>query len=290
MTQLKIAVLGGDQRYLTCIEQLKRYAKVYLVGYDVIYKEQNLLLQCVPFEELDALILPIAGLSQDYEVAAIYSNERIYLDESYFLRLKKGAQIFTGVASKLLHEITRQSNAQLIEIFKRDDVAIYNAVPTAEGTIMLAIKHMKKMLYQSRVVLLGFGRVGEIVADRFASLGAEVWVGVRKPEAIAKANSLGYHGFHLNDLSAYINTTDLFINTIPKVILTKDELERMNRHQLIIDLASMPGGVDFEFAKKNGLHVIHALGIPGKVAPKTAGDIIAKAIIDEMSHIKIEEG
>ena len=56
-----------------------------------------------------------------------------------------------------------------------------------------------------------------------------------------------------------------------------------NKNTLIIDVASKPGGVDFEYAKRNGYKVIHALGIPGKIAPRTAAtymkNIIEKYII-----------
>lgn len=285
MTKRKIAVLGGDQRYLACIEQLKKEAELYLVGFETVLPTESTSLFSIPYEQLDAVILPITGISDDYEIAASYSHDRLYLPSDFFNRLSKGTVIFTGIATKKLKELVGQSEATLIEIFMRDDVAIYNAVPTAEGTIMLAIKHMKKTLFNSRVVLLGFGRVGEIVADRFYKLGADVYVGVRKNKDIAKADSLGYKGFHLKELQAYINTTDLFINTVPAMILSKPILDECIRDQLIIDLASMPGGVDFDYARKRELRVIHALGIPAKVAPKTAGNIIATAIIEEFRQL-----
>jgi dipicolinate synthase subunit A len=38
---------------------------------------------------------------------------------------------------------------------------------------------------------------------------------------------------------------------------------------LVIDLASKPGGVDFEYAQYKGIKTIHALSLPGKVAPVT---------------------
>ncbi|GEM03386.1 dipicolinate synthase subunit A [Halolactibacillus miurensis] len=284
MIKRKIALLGGDQRYLACMEKLAEVADLYLVGFDAIYPNENVPLHLIPFEELDAVILPITGISNDDEIMASFSQDRLYLPKDSFKRMKQGAFVFTGIASKRLRELADDSEVTVIEIFARDDVAIYNAVPTAEGTIMLAIKHMKKTLYQSRVVLLGFGRVGDIVADRFFKLGADVFVGVRKQKDIAKANSLGYHGFHLKDLDAYIKSTDLFINTIPAMMLTSTVLDQLTREQLIIDLASLPGGVDFDYAKKRELRVIHALGIPAKVAPKTAGTIIATAIIEELSQ------
>ena len=52
-------------------------------------------------------------------------------------------------------------------------------------------------------------------------------------------------------------------------------LENMAKHTVIIDLASPPGGTDFALATEMGIKTIHALGLPGKVAPVTAGRILA---------------
>ena len=49
---------------------------------------------------------------------------------------------------------------------------------------------------------------------------------------------------------------------------------------MIIDLASYPGGVDFAYAEKCGIKAIHALSLPGKIAPKSAGEIIESTILN----------
>jgi dipicolinate synthase subunit A len=63
---------------------------------------------------------------------------------------------------------------------------------------------------------------------------------------------------------------DIIINTVPSKILDKNLLAIVRQDALLIDLASIPGGVDFEYAKERGLKIIHELGIPGKTAYKTA--------------------
>jgi dipicolinate synthase subunit A len=49
-------------------------------------------------------------------------------------------------------------------------------------------------------------------------------------------------------------------------------------HTLIIDLASKPGGTDFRYAEKRGIKALLAPSLPGIVAPKTAGQILANAL------------
>jgi dipicolinate synthase subunit A len=52
----------------------------------------------------------------------------------------------------------------------------------------------------------------------------------------------------------------------------------MPPHTLIIDLASKPGGTDFRYAEKRGIKALLAPGLPGIVAPKTAGQIVANVM------------
>ena len=66
-----------------------------------------------------------------------------------------------------------------------------------------------------------------------------------------------------------------------KGILFEDVIEKlllaMQPGALIIDLASGSGGTDFAAAEKLGLAAVHALSLPGKVAPQTAGELLARA-------------
>ena len=56
-------------------------------------------------------------------------------------------------------------------------------------------------------------------------------------------------------------------------------LEKLPRGALVIDLASLPGGTDFAAAEELGLHAEHALALPGRCAPQTAGALIAQTVL-----------
>ena len=47
----------------------------------------------------------------------------------------------------------------------------------------------------------------------------------------------------------------------------------------MLDLASLPGGTDFTAAHELGLQAEHALALPGKCAPKTAGLLIGQTVL-----------
>ena len=92
------------------------------------------------------------------------------------------------------------------------------------------------------------------------------------------AEVYGCRSIHTKDLKEYIDRYSIIINTAPAVLLDAETLERANRSSLVIDLASKPGGVDFETAAALGIRAVWLLSLPGKIAPLTAGETIGKTI------------
>ena len=170
-------------------------------------------------------------------------------------------------------------------MFNRDDVAIYNSIPTVEGTIMMAIQHTDFTIHGSNVTVLGLGRVGMSVARTFHLLGAKVKVGARKTEHIARITEMGLTPFHLDEISQWVRDSDICINTIPHPIVTASVISKMPAHTLIIDLASKPGGTDFRYAEKRGIKALLAPSLPGIVAPKTAGNILANVLTQLLQEV-----
>ena len=62
-------------------------------------------------------------------------------------------------------------------------------------------------------------------------------------------------------------------------MLPRTLLQKLPGGALIIDLASLPGGTDFAAAEELGLHAEHALALPGRCAPQTAGALIAQTVL-----------
>jgi len=283
MSQL-IAVIGGDARYLELIRQLKSLteATIILVGFERL--EQGFTgLKQMDFHELnpaeiDAVILPITGTDSEGNVETVFSEEPIKIEKEWFHKLKESAFIFTGNTSDYLTASANEANVKLIPLLNRDDVAIYNSIPTAEGTIMMAIEHTDYTIHGSHVIVTGFGRVGHTVANKFSALGAKVSVSASSIKDMARITEMGLTAIPLNELSQHTSSCDLLINTIPDAIITIEEIKHLPAHALIFDLASKPGGTDFEYAEKRGIKAILAKSLPGTVAPKTAGKILADVI------------
>jgi dipicolinate synthase subunit A len=283
LTGMQIAVIGGDARQLEIIRKLTELdAKLSLVGFEQLdhaftgaVKEK---VDEVDFSHVDSIILPVPGTNLEGHVETIFSNEKVVLIEEMLMKTPAHCTLYSGISNAYLTGITKKANRRLVQLFERDDVAIYNSIPTVEGTIMMAIQHTDFTIHGSRVTVLGLGRVGMSVARTFQALGAKVKVGARKSEHLARISEMALEPFHLNNLEAEVKDVDILINTIPTVIVNATVISKMPAHTLIIDLASKPGGTDFRYAEKRGIKALLAPGLPGIVAPRTAGQILANVL------------
>ncbi|MDQ0337314.1 dipicolinate synthase subunit A [Caldalkalibacillus uzonensis] len=290
LTGCHIAFIGGDARQIEVIKKCSELdATISLIGFNQLESQFPGATKVDPapeiFEDVDALILPIVGAHADGIVESVFSDQTIILKEDWIKTLPEHCVIYTGMATPYLEQLTSKYNIKLVRLLDRDDVAIYNSIPTVEGALMMAIQNTDITLHGSKCVVLGLGRVGMSLARALHALGAKVLVGARKPEHLARIYEMGLTPFHIQDIKQYIHHCDILFNTIPAKVVPAEVIVRLPSHTLIIDLASKPGGVDFRFAEKRGIKALLAPSLPGIVAPKTAGRILANVI----TQLMIEE-
>lgn len=287
LTGLTIVFLGGDARQVEVINKcVEMDAIVRVVGFENLsppligISHESLTPELL--KEADCLVLPVVGCNDYGEVSAPFSSGSIILKKELLAELREGIPVFTGMAKGYLKRMASEYSFRLIELLERDDVAIYNSIPTAEGAVMMAIQNTQITLHGSNCIVLGIGRTGFTLAKTLQGLGANVQVGLRKEADRARAVQMGWKPFVTTDLSVYDRGIDLIFNTIPTMIVTAQIISRLSRQAVIIDLASAPGGTDFRFAEKRGIKAILAPGLPGIVAPKTAGIIMANTITQSL--------
>ncbi|AEI44284.1 dipicolinate synthase subunit DpsA [Paenibacillus mucilaginosus] len=290
LTGIQVALIGGDARQLEVISKCSELdATVLLIGFDNLQNAFSGITKAEftteALEGMDAVILPAVGTDDSGRIDSLFSSAELRLTREHIAALPKHAKVFTGMAKPYLRELCAESGIGLIELFDRDDVAIYNSIPTAEGAIMMAIQNTDITIHGSTAMVLGFGRTGITLARTLQGMGARVKVGVNKPEYFARAYEMGLNPFHTEELKQQASKVDYVFNTIPAPIITAQVIAQMPHRALIIDLASRPGGTDFRFAEKRGVKAMLAPGLPGIVAPKTAGRIMA----DTITRIIMEE-
>ncbi|MGI6226932.1 MAG: dipicolinate synthase subunit DpsA [Peptococcales bacterium] len=288
---ITIGVVGGDERQIFLINKLLELkAEVKVIG----LPERRELQGCKFYQDLseaiqnvNSIILPMAGTDFEGKIITTFSKMKIQLTEDIFQSIPGNVPIFLGVAKPFLKEWARFYQKTLIEIANLDEIAIPNSIPTAEACLQIAMEKLPITIHGSNTIIIGFGRCGKTLARMFQALGARTTVVARKLADIARAKEMVLNAYTYEELPELLPSADLIINTVPIQILTEKRLTRVNKDVLIIDIASAPGGTDFSAAEKLGIQAILTPSLPGLVAPKTAGlilaEILPKLILKEIS-------
>lgn len=175
-----------------------------------------------------------------------------------------------------------ENQTGIYDFYDDEKITILSTISTAEGAIAKAIEETEISLDDANVLVLGFGRVGKMLANKLHAMNANVYVEARKERDLAWIRALGYNSIPLTKLNENLCKMDIIFNTVPAMILDKEKLILLNRKILIIDLASKPGGVDFETCKKMKFNASLYSGIPGKVAPRTVATYLKDYIMDKI--------
>lgn len=276
----KVSIIGGDARIVNLAKMLSEDEfEVYTYALEKAQELSQLknIKICETLQEAmqkSDTILSSIPISQDGEtITAPFSNEKVGLEE---LRNNlKGKKIIAG---KLNETLKKDNEIQTYDILEIEEYAILNAIATAEGAIQIAMEEFPKTLSGSNILVMGFGRIGKILAKMLQGIGANVFCEARKNEDLAYIKAYGYTPIKLEDLSEKLPKFDIIINNIPVQILDKAKLDLVKKDALIIDLASKPGGVDFEYAKAKEIKTIWALALPGKVAPVSSAEYIKEIL------------
>jgi dipicolinate synthase subunit A len=279
---LVICVLGGDYREIELIRRfLAEGAQVRVVGYPPLDELEGTVRESSVFQGIigaSAIVVGMGGFDVGGKVRTLDPEINIALTEEILELIPPGVPLLVGTARPRLRELAAKHNVNLVEVAEDDEIAIRNSIPTAEGALQIAMEELPITIHGCSAVVVGFGRVGETMARVLLALRAKTFVCARSLSQLARADEMGASTLHTSSMPKVLRDADVVFNTVPAIVLTENVLKCMRPGSLIIDLASAPGGTDFEAASKLGIKAILALGLPGKVAPKTAGKILADSV------------
>lgn len=287
MTDIKsFGIIGGDKRQLFLAKAIydSGYA-VMLGGFDRLRSTGNLVLGDIKAvaAKCDVMILPVPSVRADGSINTPFSDECTVLDDELIgILIKK--PVFIAMKDKFLKAYPQFEKAEIFDYAAKDEFAILNALPTAEGAVEVAMNKFEGTIAGSRCLITGYGRIGKVLAEMLKNLKAEVTVSARKPSDMAFAQAFGYDEINTNKMSD-VRNFDLVFNTVPSMIFNRELLLNTDKNTIIIDLASLPGDVDFEAAHILGIDAVRALALPGKCAPKTAGEIIKKTVFNTIEEV-----
>ncbi len=256
---MKIITAGGDLRQETAIK---------ILAENGIKTENYRPFLTVPCSD-DVLLLPTPVTRDKIHLTAQSIAEPICIEE-----IKK---IFPKV--KLVIGGNYQ-NQYVTDILKRDDFAYFNAIPTAEGAIKIAIENTNFTLWGANILVCGFGRVAKILISRLVGFCPNLYVCARNSTAFSLLDSFNVKKFHTKDLCEHINKFDIIFNTADATLFDKEVLKNAKKDSLFIELASGNIGFSKEFIESNYIRFVSAPALPGKTAPYTAGKILAETVLN----------
>lgn len=270
--RFKIAVIGGDRRQELLAELLAADGHET----DMIHAAGDL-----PLVRQAALtVFPLPACRDDGTItdAGLSASE-------LFLHMKHGSVAAGGRIPAPLYGMAEMRGVTLHDYTKREDFAIANALATAEGALGLAIMKTDVTLQGAHCLVIGNGRIGKLLARKLALLGARVTVSARRADDITWIKTDGHSAVQTAAVADVADRFDVIFNTAPVLVLDAAALEKVRPSALIIDLASKPGGVDFDAARALGCRVEWALSLPAKTAPRSAAGYVR----DSLYHIMEEQ-
>jgi len=262
---MRLAILGGDKRQHILYNLLKN---------------EGCTVAKIPSYNNEIVIGPIPCSKDGVTLFQITPDPPIVIEELFSKMKENGCKLFiAGAIKENVREMAAMNSIEAIDLMDLDEVAIMNAVPTAEGAIAAAMENSDITLLGSRCLVLGYGRCGKILAHMLKGIGAIVSVEARNAVDEAFIKCLGLDFVALDMLKTRLKEFDFIFNTVPIMLLDRSTLQYLNPDCLVIDIASAPGGADFIAAKEMGILALNLPGLPGKVAPKSAAIILKDAII-----------
>ena len=287
---MKFAIIGGDLRTIKLAVMLaKEQNQVYVYGLEKAEELKNIknITQCESIkktiQEVEIVIGPIPFSSNGKTINMPFSDKEISIRE--MMHVINAKVLIAGGIAPEVYEMANDEYIEIIDIMKREELAVLNTIATAEGTIQVAIENTNKIIHGSEILILGFGRIGKVLARKLAGLSAKVTCAARKDEDLAWIQAYGHKATNINSIGENLKLYDIIINTVPHIILNEERLKYIKKDCLLIDLASNPGGIDKKAVKDNKLKFVWALSLPGKVAPITTAEFIKDTIYNIIKEI-----
>ena len=194
----------------------------------------------------------------------------------------------TLVGGKINEDIVSSARSYGIRVVDFGDNEAFlteNAYLTAQATVNIIMQSLPRSIRSMNIALFGYGRISKFLLAMFKALGASVKVFARREDVrvLAKCDgAIGTYSFERDNVLYAFNTSDVIINTVPSPVIDTGVLSASQHKPILIDLASLPGGIDIDAAQDLGYKASRELGLPAKYAPSEAGEIVARTLLSSL--------
>ena len=269
-SDLTVCFIGGDKRQKYAAEKLSEYYKIKAAG-ECFVGTAKINCSESPVKAMYGariIVLPLP---------AVKCEKVLGFSDIIEYAQKNQAVILGGMFSQYMLDTMEALGVRSFDYYRDECFTVRNAYITAEGALAIAMQELESDLRETDFAVLGYGRIGSALGDMIKANRGEATVYVRRDSALALAKERGLRAEFLEKLGE--RPHDVIFNTVPSRIISNEQILGFDTETLLIELASAPGGFDFEIAEQYGLKCINAQGLPGKYAPRSAGVAIAEALI-----------
>ena len=279
------AIIGGDMRQIYMANDLiqrKHSVVTYGLNDSLLCPFCNRAINLKgALESANYIICPIPFTKDGDSILSQITLPDLSM-EHFLDLLNTNHKLYGGCIPDKITKHCEDHNIYYFDFMLNEEATLFNTIATAEGTIAEAITMGKTNLHSSSCLILGYGRCAKSLADRLRGLYADVSIVARSKEALASANTCGFHTLEFSDLINKINHFDYIFNTIPALMLTEDLLKEVKKEVVIIDISSAPGGVDFDYTKAHNICAKLSLGLPGKYSPKSSATYLVDLLLSNI--------
>ena len=163
------------------------------------------------------------------------------------------------------------AGCRCLDLLKDERYLAENAQITAYCAVNIAAGRLPVTWAHCPVLILGWGRIGKCLGQLLQALNADVSIAARKETDRAMIGALGCEAENINDLGYILGRYRVIFNTVPYPVLSEKQVSHCRRDCVKMELASRPGIA--------GSDVIDARGLPGKFAPVSSGELIARSVL-----------
>ena len=226
-----------------------------------------------PCEKVYVLPIPITKLNKDMSLKEKLKEELINNKDG-----REKLYVFGGAFDQEWIRFLEENKITYYDFMKLSEVVEGNACITAEATVAEVLRYGARSIAGQKVLITGYGCCGCRIARIFAVFGAEVTVAARREEVRAQIETDGYKTCDFVEIKEIIGDMQTVINTVPSMVITEELIRKMSSESLIIDIASKPGGTDFEAARHHGITAKLSLGLPGIYTTTSSARLLKDAI------------
>ncbi len=205
--------------------------------------------------------------------------------------IREGAQcVFGGMFDGAWRAFFKENHISYVDFLEVDEVVTTNARITAEAVIAELLTLSPYSIQKQKVIVTGFGACARPIAENISALGADVIIVARNESARQMAKKLGFEVSSFKEWDKIVGNVTAIINTVPALVVTKAIIEKMSKEAVILDIASKPGGTDFESAKEFGVISKLALGLPGIYSTQSSAYALKNAMWEYAPLQELERG